>query len=580
MSDNGQSLYITETEEFGKVILIKFSYDKDLVFRIKNELFPRKFIVEQKSWITPVVNIAKVLSIFPNASQSEGFKQEFISQKDVYFNNKKLKEIEYEVNSGPITLYKHQKQTINYLVNKKQAGLLSAMGTGKSFSLIYTYKALKEKGLVDKVLVLCPSSLTYNWYNEVLKTEEYIPVIIEGDKEKKISIIKERTGNFFITNFEATINHKKKVKGDSEYLDIEQELISFTKLHRCMLVIDESHRIKGRSNRVFTFLKKLTKNMEYRFISTGTLVANKPEDVWSQFHCINPSILGTSFHRDFAQKYCILGNRYSEYAIVGYKNLEQLKFVIEQNSIRHLKEEVLDLPEKNFKNYYVTMGTEQRKLYTELEDNILRVIENEEDITNITNNVFTLIEMASNPQLLSENFSYETEKLLELDKILEENIQDSGKKIVLWTNFIGNIKLFSNRYKKYGVREIYGDISNKDRQQAVIDFQTDDKIKLIICNPAAASVGLTLTASSTAVFFDRGFSYTLWAQSVDRIHRISQKSNVEIISLICRDTIDEGVDSSLSSKESVSDYLTNKNYTIGNKKEVLKKLIKRKTGLF
>ena len=738
---NDVSLFIVEHIELGKSILIKFPYNKSYIERIKNELFPRVWDKDSKCWITPVSNIASVLSIFPNSIQSQGFKEEFNNQKNFYIENKSLKETEYDIDSNPITLYKHQKQTINYLVNKKQAGVLSEMGCiegdaqltiiidnilidntlrylyknfdqwkregkfintfsmvegtelssinvikdvlykgekpvlslkmllnnkieytikatedhkfyteegwfelskikltqkikvknpnnnllefaeiisiidngevtdvydimmegpnhnfianniivhncGKSFALIYTYKALLEKGLVDKVLVLCPSSLTYNWYNEVLKTNLFVPVIVEGTKEQKINILKSKTGNFFITNYEAIINHRKKnkdeeKKDEKEYLDIEKELTSFIQKHKFMLVIDESHRIKGRSGKVFKFLRKLIKHIQYRYISTGTLIANRPEDAWSQMFVINPNILGTSFFSDFARRFCVTGNNYSEYAIVGYKNLDQLKFIIEQNTIRHLKKDVLDLPDKIYKNYYINMDKKQQNLYNELENNILKVIEEySEDINKITTNVFTLIEMASNPNLLDDSFPEETEKLKELDILLDENIMISNRKVILWTNFVKNIKLFENRYKKYNPRVVYGAVGNKERQDAVNDFQQDDTVKLFIANPAAAGVGLTLTASDLAIFYDRGFSYTQWAQATDRNHRIGAKNNVEVISLINRDTIDEGIDKVLSNKEDLSDYLTNKNFSHSNKKEVLKKLIKRDAKLF
>jgi len=584
VKNNNQSLFITEHKELGKVIVIKFPYSKEILFRVKNEIFPRLYIPDNKSWITPVFNIAKVISIFPYAFQSEGFKEEFNNQKLIFHENKKLKEIEYEIDSHPIVLYPHQKKTINYLVNKKQSGVLSDPGSGKSFSLIYTFKALKEKGLVDKALVLCPSSLTYNWHKEVLKTEKYIPLIIEGTKKKKIQLLKEKTGDFLITNFEAIINHTRKssnleedVEEVKEELDIQKEFLKLIKKDRYMLIIDESHRIKGRKGKTFNFLKKLIKHMEYRYISTGTLIANKPEDAWSQFYCISPSILGTSFSRDFANKYCVMGNAYSDYAIVGYKNLEQLKFTIEQHTIRHLKSEVLELPNKYFKNYYITMGNKQKKLYEELEKSTLKLIDEEEDIIKIESNVFTLIEMASNPNLIDESFSYETEKLFELDKILEEKIDISNKKVVLWSQFIGNIKLFTERYKRYNPVFICGEVSNKNRHEAVEKFQTDDKVKLLIANPATGGTGLTMTSSCVAVFFDKGFSYSLWIQTIDRIHRIGQEKDVEIISLVNKDTIDIGVGMSLENKEDLSDYLTNVGIPSGNKKEILKKLIRRDT---
>lgn len=726
-----QSLFIAEDTEFGKVIVIKVPYSPNTVFRIKNELFPRKYIKEQKCWVTPVDNIAKTISIFPNAFQSEGFKQEFLIQKDSFFLNKNLKEVEYEINSSPITLLPHQKKDINYLVNKRYAGILNDPGCidgnaiitikidnkiislslsdlfifnttstsiietlsmdkceelrwnkikqvlyrgnkqtkeltldnkykikatldhkfytdnkkwvalnklkvgqkiaikgrgkagfstisaitssgllevydivmanpmrnfivnniivhncGKTFSLIYAYKALKEKGIVNKAFVLCPSSLTYNWYKEILKTKAFTATIIEGTKKQKIELLRKANTDFIITNYEAILSYAKKISYFDEEKDeqkdklkIEQEVISLIKKDNYCLILDESHRIKGRSGKVFGFLRKIIKYFKARYISTGTLIANKPEDAWSQFYCINPAILGTSFYRDFAKKYCLLGNKYSEYAISGYKNLEQLKFIIEQHSIRRLKKDVLDLPGCSFKNYYITMGSKQKKLYEQLAKRALNVLQESNDMRAITSNVFTLIEMASNPQLLDEGFDYETEKLLELDRILDEKINGTNKKVVLWTTFIKNIKLFKDRYKIHKPVVVYGEVSKKDRQKAVDDFQEKENVKLFIGNPEAAGEGLTLTAGTVAIFFDRKYVYTAWEQALCRIHRFSQKESVEIICLINRDTIDEEINNILECKEDLSSYLTNEGVKINNKKERLKRLVTTKAIL-
>ena len=390
-------------------------------------------------------------------------------------------------------------------------------------------------------------------------------VVVEGTKKDKINILSTEDVDFYIINYEGIRNNtrneynedgKKIGKKKAEH-DLEKFLSTdFSTRHKMMLVLDESTSVKNYSTGAFKLLKKMYKNFPCRYISSGTLVANKPEDIWAQMYIVNPDILGSAFYKDFANKYCVLGTSYSKYAIAGYKNLNQLKFVLSQNSIRRLKEDLPNLPEKVFKNYFIDMCQKQAFLYKKLDEEVLSILTTDDTVETIKNNVIKLMQMSCNPSVIDSSLLSETNKVKELDRILEDRIASGGEKIVLWSYSVDNLKFLYERYKGFNPVLVYGGVKDKkERFDLVQKFQNDDTCKLFIGNPQACSMGITLTKSATAVFYDRDFNQLNWKQAIDRVHRIGQTKTVEIICLINRNTIDEEIESILLSKGAISEFL-------------------------
>lgn len=293
----------------------------------------------------------------------------------------------------------------------------------------------------------------------------------------------------------------------------------------------------------------------------------------SEIKKINRYILETTYPECPKNPY--LWTKFSEKTIVGYKNLDKLKFLVGLRSIRRRKEEVIDLPEKLFENRKIEISEKHRNFYNKLKEGILKKRTENGTMIDVEGCLIRLIQAASNPLLLDNNCKIENNKIKELDILLEEHIELSNNKVVLWTSYLGNFPFLLERYKKYNPVYINGEVKTEKRQEMKNKFQTDSDTKLIICNMAAKE-GLTLVASCVAIYLDRDFTLFNYKQSIDRIHRIGQSKTCLIINLIHKNTIDEVISENLYIKDIMASYIQGdnnnlENYNLMSNREILEK---------
>jgi len=250
-----------------------------------------------------------------------------------------------------------------------------------------------------------------------------------------------------------------------------------------------------------------------------------------------------------------LWSKFSEKTITGYKNLDKLKFLVDLKSLRRRKHEVLDLPEKIIENRIIEISEDHLRFYNKLKKGILQKREENGEISDIDNCLIRLIQAATNPLLLDENCNITNNKIKELDNLLEEHIENSENKVVLWTTFIDNFDYLLKRYEKYNPVHINGRVKDEERYKNKNLFQSDPNVKLIICNPQACKEGITLTSSCVAIYLNRDFNLVNYKQSTDRIHRIGQTKTCLIINLIFNNTIDEIISENLYIKDILASYI-------------------------
>jgi len=165
-----------------------------------------------------------------------------------------------------------------------------------------------------------------------------------------------------------------------------------------------------------------------------------------------------------------------------------------------------------------------------------------------------LAQLASNPKLIDQSYNEEPCKFPALYNLVEGIIANE-QKVIIWSNFVDNIRTLNKKFQSYGSQMIFGDIPVDRRNIIVKRFRTDPNYKVLIANPAAAKEGLTLTSANNAIYLDRNFNLVDYLQSQDRIHRISQTKECNIIKLLARNTIDEYIDQILTRKQSLAAYI-------------------------
>lgn len=446
---------------------------------------------------------------------------------------------DYSVKTEP---FPHQVEAINFIGSKEQVALFDEMGLGKTKIVIDALlPALKDKSL-DCALIICKKSLIKNWEEEITKHTNLPAIVLRGNEQEKGMKFMVYSP-FYIINYDAVISEEKR-------------LAMMLKIKKYAIVLDESHRIKDPYSKTARAILALAPLAKRKVIISGTPVANKPQDLWAQFYFLDSGQTLGSDYEAFKKRFKVnlKKNRFDQQSILW------LREVISGVSMRRLKKDVLELPDKIFKDVYVNLEGEQLRMYDTLKEELSLEIQNmdgEQIIDNaesILKRLIRLNQIASNPRLIDESYDDEPVKFKLLDKLVADVIARK-EKVIIWTSFVDNIISLKKRYQQFGAVTIYGRMIMDDRNKAKNKFCEDPSCKVLIANPAAAREGLTLTAANNAIYLDRSFNLVDYIQSQDRIHRISQKKNCLIINIVANGTVDKYIDEIIYKKQSIANFI-------------------------
>jgi SNF2 family DNA or RNA helicase len=427
----------------------------------------------------------------------------------------------------------HQKQGTQFLRRRERAGLFDEQGLGKSKQVIDAIAGEMASGSLRGAVIVCPNGLKSNWALEIEKFSSLPCTVFGAGRAARRSAFTAMRAAFYVINYEAIPTEMASLKA----------LLQFKPM---ALILDESHRIKTPDAKVTKAIHRLRSYAARRYILSGTPVANKPDDLWSQmFFLDDGDALGTTFEQ-FARTY--------KAGRSGYQRMDDLRERIAPDTLRRTKDKALKLPPKTYTRIAVSLAPTQSIVYEtmrrDLELSVRKMSGAQimEQADAIFARMLRLAQLASNPALLDTNYREIPAKFAQLDALLANRLRPAGRKVIVWTSFVENIRLMAARYKRYKPVVIYGEMDNRSRDKSVRAFRGDPTVRLLIANPAAAREGLTLTEANVAVYLDRTFNLVDYLQSQDRIHRISQTKACEVMLLIAKDTVDEFIDFSLEQK--------------------------------
>lgn len=416
----------------------------------------------------------------------------------------------------------HQKEAIEKLVGSKRYILADDMGLGKTTSTII---AALETG-VKKILIICPASLKINWQREIENYSNKSIFIAEG---KKFST----EHDFVIVNYDILKNFHDK---DPRNID-KSELI---KGNFDLVILDEAHMVSNPQAQRTKIINHYVKNIKRVWLLTGTPMTSRPMNYYNLLHIIESPVAQN--WKAYAIRYC-KGYQFNAggrkvWNVTGASNLEELRERTSGQILRRLKEDVLDLPDKIISPVYLRINSQEYKnLIGEYREWFRN---NSEESSSLTVQFSKLMQVR---------------KLIANEKVKQtidfaENIIDQGKKVIIFTNFTDTLQSI---YQHFGKSAVYldGSCSNSTRQQAVDQFQNEDKIKVFVGNLKAAGVGLTLTAAEVVIMNDLSFVPAEHSQAEDRAYRFGQKSNVLVYYPIFENTIEKNIYEVLNKKKRV-----------------------------
>ncbi|WP_160679538.1 SNF2-related protein [Clostridium sp. C8-1-8] len=404
--------------------------------------------------------------------------------------------------------------------------LADEMGLGKTLQTISLLLSYKEEEKLNPSIVICPTSLLYNWKEELEKFAPSLKVLIYyGSKAQRNKLETE------FSNCDVILTTYPIVRIDIE----ELKDYNFN-----TIIIDEAQNIKNSTSQNSKSVKELKgKN---RFALTGTPIENSLMELWSIFDFIMPGFLFSS--NSFRKKY--------EVPIVkeeDKKVLEDLLSRVTPFILRRKKKEVLnELPPKIERKVTVELNKEQRKLYStyvkefrsEIESNIEKNGINKSRIQ-ILSAITRLRQLCCDPSTFIKDYAGGSGKLDTLYELIESCIQE-GHRILLFSQFTSALKNIAKQLKLMDISYMYldGTVKSEERLELVNSFNRGDTSVFLI-SLKAGGAGLNLTSADVVIHFDPWWNPAVEDQATDRAHRIGQENSVEVIKLITKGTIEEKI---------------------------------------
>lgn len=413
-------------------------------------------------------------------------------------------------------LYNHQKEILNLLTEHKGYGVFAEQGTGKTLPMLIHITNLFMAGKIKNCLIVAPLSAMGAWTRDISKLSA-----LRQSYADKITIV----------------NYDKLSRKTSKYRE------EVTKHWGC-IVLDEAHAIKERTSNRTKFLLSLAAYCDYRYILTGTPLTNgRLEDFFTLMNFIYPRTF--SSWKEFAARYLIQFQLPGSFVQIvrGYRNQDELLNIVAERSVRVLKKDCLDLPEK-LPDEVIYVENKEPKLYKEA----LELCIEELDIIMANG----LVKIAKIRQLLSGHIKNDEGEVVKLkcDKlqVLEELIESIGDKTVIFAEFKESIRQIKELLTKKKIKFITLDGEQKDKN-IWKKFQEDDTIQVIICQYGSANAGIDLYKSSHTIYFEPNLSTTVISQSKDRTHRIGVKNACSYYWLVTKDTLEDDIYRKLVKKE-------------------------------
>ena len=429
----------------------------------------------------------------------------------------------------------YQQQGIQWLYDLKNMNLngilADDMGLGKTLQVLVFYEQYVSKEKPS--LIVCPSSLMYNWMSEIEKFKiDVDAVCVTGTQDVRKDIIKE--------NHELYITTYDYLRRDVElYMSMEFEYI----------VLDEAQFIKNPKTKNAQSVKSL--KSRHRLALTGTPIENGLSELWSIFDFLLPGYLYSLnyFTKNF-EKPIQMGDD---------KRQAQLQKLVSPFILRRTKKQVLkDLPDKVEKDLWLNFSPEEKQLYlanlAQVNEQLQQQLELEQvDSILILAMMTRLRQICCEPRMLYENYTGESTKFkmcLDLIEALKEN----DKKVLLFSSFTSVFDSFIEEFDRRGIKYhmITGAVDKKKRKEEVDAFQSDDS-NVFLISLKAGGTGLNLTKAQAVIHFDPWWNVSAQNQATDRAYRIGQTKNVLVYQLLMKNTIEEKIYEMQKRKKAMSD---------------------------
>jgi SNF2 family DNA or RNA helicase len=424
-----------------------------------------------------------------------------------------------------VKMFPYQRKGVWFAAKAGRSLIADEMGLGKTIQALAVAELYKKELGINKVLIVCPTSLKYQWKTEIEKFTHGSTVnVIEGNLLKRKNQYENDESFYQVVSYHTIAN-------DVNYLN---------KADVDLVILDEAQRIKNWKTKVSQQIKKL--QTPYAIVLTGTPLENKLEELYSIMQFIDVFRLGPMY--SFLNTYQITDEAGK---VIGYQNLNEIKSLLSDTLIRRTKKEVLSqLPKRMDKNLFVPMTQEQMDIHNDFQDVVSRLVTKwrrygflkEPDRKRLILSLSQMRMVCDSTYILDQKTRKDT-KIDELMSILDEFFENSDEKVVVFSQWERMTRLVAAELDAREVRYEYlhGGVESKNRKDLLTNFTNDPESRVFLSTDAGG-VGLNLQAASLMINLDIPWNPAVLEQRIARIYRLGQERNVSIINLVSSGTIE------------------------------------------
>ena len=435
-----------------------------------------------------------------------------------------------------VKLYPYQKEGIRFATKAGKAIIADEMGLGKTIQAIGTAELLRSEGLIGSVLILCPTSLKYQWRSEIKKFTNAEVFVIEGSHLKRKEAY-NRPEPYKIISYNSAANDIKILGG----------------LQTDMLIMDEVQRLKNWNTQISRAARKI--ESDYSVILSGTPLENKLDELYSIVEFVDNFRLAPYYL--FKENH-ILTDETGK--VLGYKNLNEIGKKLSDILIRRRKKDVkLQMPKRMDKNLFVPMTDEQMGMHAEWQFQVSILVKRWRDRHFLSDKdrkrlLLLLSQMrmiCDSSYILDQKTRFDT-KVEECVNIISDIISEEGEKVVVFSQWERMTRLIAKELeaKEIGFEYLHGGVPSEKRKNLVDNFQNEPSSRVFLSTDAG-STGLNLQAAATIINIDLPWNPAVLEQRIGRIYRLGQQNNIQVINLVAPHSIEESMVGKLRFKTSM-----------------------------
>ncbi len=414
--------------------------------------------------------------------------------------------------------------------------LADDMGLGKTVQALAAAEMLRRRRGIQRVLVVAPASVKYQWKTEIEKFTDLPAQVIDGLLPRRQELY--RSPQFYnLSSYELVLK-------DIRYM---QELAPD------LIILDEAQRIRNWTTATARTIKQL--KSRYAFVLTGTPLENKLEELFSVVEFVDGRRLGPAFR--FLHEH---RTEDEEGHLMGYRGLDRIHDQLAPILLRRTRKEVLkDLPPRTDRILHVTLTPQQAEPYWEQHDilaALMRKWERQGWLSEIDHKrvlcCLQNMRMLCNSTFLFDKKTNYSPKLAEFREIVRELAIEENRKVVVFSEYERMTHLAGEELKKLGVGfvSLHGGVPSKNRGALIEKFRRDTECRVFLSTDAGG-VGLNLQAASAVVNFEPPWNPARLEQRIGRVHRLGQADPVHVVHLLTQGTIEERVWETLKLKKSL-----------------------------